>query len=65
MENTTVETTQATVEVGTIVNFKSKKVDRTGKVIKIYQENDKTYYKINENNKYYFKQLKDIQTCNS
>lgn len=55
---------EQTIEIGTLVSFKSKKELKNGKVIKIYQENDKTYYKIICDKKYYYKQLKSIEICN-
>jgi len=53
-----------TIEVGTLVSFNSKKELKNGKVIKIYQESDKTYYKIICDKKYYYKQLKSLEICN-
>jgi hypothetical protein len=52
------------IEVGSTVAYKSKKTDHTGKVIKIYEQNDKTYYKIKNEKKYHFKQLKSISLVN-
>lgn len=49
------------IEVGTLVSFTSKKTEMTGKVVKIYDENGKTYYKISSEKKYFFKQLGGIQ----
>jgi hypothetical protein len=47
-------------QVGEEVNFTSKKANFTGKVVKIYDENEKTYYKIKVDKKYYYKQLNKI-----
>lgn len=52
--------TQSIIGVGTIVSFITKKQELSGKVIKIYQQGDKTYYKISSNKRYYFKQLKNL-----
>jgi hypothetical protein len=49
------------IEVETLVSFASKKEQKVGKVTKIYQQEEKTYYKILCEKKYYYKQLKDIQ----
>jgi len=51
------------IEVGNVVNYKSKKVDYTGTVVKIYDQNEKTYYKIKNDKKYHYKQLKSIEVA--
>lgn len=56
-------TEKTSVEIGTLVSFISKKEEKKGKIVKIYQENNKTYFKIKNEKKYYFKQLKDIIIC--
>lgn len=48
---------------GMLVTFKSKKEDKTGKIVKIYEQNGKTYHKIRSDKKYYFKQLKNLTVC--
>jgi hypothetical protein len=49
------------IEKGCEVSFTSKKTAMTGKVVKVYQENEKTYCKIHNAKKYYYKQLKDVE----
>jgi hypothetical protein len=49
---------------GTEVKFTSKREEKQGKVVKVYNENNKTYCKINCNNKYYFKQIQKVELCN-
>jgi hypothetical protein len=54
---------ESTIKKGDVVNFLLKKVETTGKVVKVYEEKDKTYakisYKFDETkNKYCFKQTK-------
>lgn len=51
------------IEIGTIVSFNSKKQEKKGKIVKVYDENNKTYYKILSEKKYYYKQLKNLSVC--
>jgi hypothetical protein len=53
-----------TIETGAMVGFISKKEEKTGKIVKIYTQDQKTYCKIKTEKKYYYKQLKDVQLCN-
>jgi hypothetical protein len=48
------------LQVGTQVNFVSKNQTKQGNIVKIYDENGKTYAKIRSEKKYFYKQLKTL-----
>lgn len=48
------------LQVGTQVNFVTKKENKQGNIVKIYEENGKTYAKIRSDKKYFYKQLKTL-----
>jgi hypothetical protein len=57
---------ETTIKKGDVVSFLLKKIETTGKVVKVYDENEKTYakisYKFDETkNKYCFKQTKVLK----
>ncbi len=54
---------ESQIKKGDVVSFLLKKVETTGKVVKVYDENEKTYAKIKIEGKYCFKQTKDLTLC--
>jgi len=48
------------LQVGSQVNFVSKKETKQGNIVKIYEENGKSYAKIRSEKKYFYKQLKTL-----
>lgn len=49
------------MEKGQMVSFTTKKQEKTGKIVKIYNENEKVYIKIISEKKYFFKQQQHVK----
>ena len=50
-------TQETLLNEGMLVSFTSKKQEKSGKIVKIYEQNGKIYHKIRSDKKYYYKQL--------
>lgn len=54
------KTAKSDFNINDTVEFKSKQDIKSGRIVKIYEENDKIYHKIICDKKYYYKQAKGL-----